>query len=265
MLFYYIWVIAHLLLESLPVSSSGHIALLEGVGRKLQDTHILDCAGTCKKIFSDLLHAPFIIIIPLIFFHVWWPIFTQRDRLREYIKKIFFYVIAADVVTGCCYFLFRFIPPVWFPLSLGFFITSVLLFSLLWVSGNGGNGLTLPRALLLGLVQGLALLPGISRFGSTFVVGRWLGLSSRRAFEVSFLFEWPLLCAAVLKAGITLEVRGLSINAYFSWLSIMVMLASSIGAYYILKWVQTLIEKNHLWMFSIYLFTLSLVCISFKC
>jgi undecaprenyl-diphosphatase len=52
----------------------------------------------------------------------------------------------------------------------------------------------------MGLFQGLALLPGLSRFAATFCGARYLGFSSRSSFEISFMLQWPLILAAVTRS-----------------------------------------------------------------
>ena len=55
------------------------------------------------------------------------------------------------------------------------------------------------QAVLIGITQGLALLPGISRMGSTCVVGIWFGLTPLAAFVFSCTIQLPLLIAGVTK------------------------------------------------------------------
>ena len=55
----------------------------------------------------------------------------------------------------------------------------------------------MPHALAIGVVQGLAVLPGISRSGSTISAGTLSGLSAQRAFEFSFLLSLPAVSGAL--------------------------------------------------------------------
>lgn len=63
-----------------------------------------------------------------------------------------------------------------------------------------GETLTIPRALTVGLAQMAALIPGVSRSGSTIIAGRFMGLSAKAAAEYSFLASLPIM------AGVTLKV-----------------------------------------------------------
>jgi undecaprenyl pyrophosphate phosphatase UppP len=93
-------------------------------------------------------------------------------------------------------------------LTLGLFITMSLLLSLFIKERQKikySGGLTLTRAIILGITQGITLLPvGISRFASTYVIFRWLNVSPRRAFEISFLFYFPLVTAGTIKGMFSL-------------------------------------------------------------
>ena len=76
-------------------------------------------------------------------------------------------------------------------------VTGLLLLSSRWAPL--GTALPRPRsALVMGLAQALALLPGISRSGSTLVAARWQRLAPAAAAELSFLMVLPLLCGAAL-------------------------------------------------------------------
>lgn len=63
-----------------------------------------------------------------------------------------------------------------------------------------GDALTVPRALVIGIAQVAALIPGTSRSGSTIIAGRLAGLSAKNAAEYSFLASIPIM------AGVTLKV-----------------------------------------------------------
>lgn len=69
------------------------------------------------------------------------------------------------------------------------------------------NELTKSRALGIGLAQTLALIPGVSRSGSTIVAGRIAGLDSESAADYSFLVSIPLMAAVCLKTLISSSAR----------------------------------------------------------
>lgn len=65
---------------------------------------------------------------------------------------------------------------------------------------KSGEALTAPRALIIGIAQMVALIPGVSRSGSTIIAGRFMGLGAKEAAEYSFLASLPIM------AGVTLKV-----------------------------------------------------------
>jgi undecaprenyl-diphosphatase len=82
---------------------------------------------------------------------------------------------------------------------------------LLWLTrgvdakGRGMSGFTLGIALAIGIVQGLAIIPGISRSGSTIATGLLFGLDSRTAGSFSFLLSIPAIVGA---AGLQVLMDG---------------------------------------------------------
>lgn len=141
---------------------------------------------------------------------------------------------------------------------IGFLITALLLFSLkfctnqkLYSSWNYKN------ALVIGCLQACALIPGISRFGSTFVAARWCGIAPRKAFELSFLLEWPISCAAFFKGVYTLHAQH-KLAELLQLKIIVIMIIAMIGALLGLKIVQSMIMKNYIWLFSVYVMVIAI-------
>lgn len=62
-----------------------------------------------------------------------------------------------------------------------------------------GDKLSAKRAFLIGVVQVFALIPGVSRSGSTIIAGRLAGLNAAKAAEYSFLASLPIIGAVLLK------------------------------------------------------------------
>ena len=82
--------------------------------------------------------------------------------------------------------------------GLGFAGTAVLLVSSRWAPKGSDDAPSVLGALLLGVAQGLAVLPGLSRSGSTITVALWLGIRPERAYELSMLMSLPAVTGALL-------------------------------------------------------------------
>ena len=104
-------------------------------------------------------------------------------------------------------------------------------------------------ALLIGMAQVFALIPGVSRSGSTMTVGRALGFDRTSAATFSFLMSMPITAAAAvikvpeaLREGVTLPiVVGILASGISGWLAISVLLryvsSKSFGVFALYRWV----------------------------
>ena len=79
-----------------------------------------------------------------------------------------------------------------------FLVTALLLLSTRWASREGREGVGVREALVIGTVQGLAIVPGISRSGSTIAVALLLGVDREEAARFSFLLSMPAILGAVV-------------------------------------------------------------------
>jgi undecaprenyl pyrophosphate phosphatase UppP len=230
---------------------------------------LLDNAATMwPEVFNHFLHGPTALILAIFFFKRWFFLVRavcintfllicyhtsyhmRRVRTLWMITgKIIFLTAIADITTSFFYLLFRFVVNTdLFPLGLGFAITSILLFSLYFCHPVHSARWRWQTAIALGMVQGLALLPGISRFAITFVGARWLNFSNKKAGEISFLIQWPLITAGFMHGAY--HIRMLSIfDATMLW----IMIGSGIAAFISFCWVYYMLMTNKLWYFAWYL------------
>jgi undecaprenyl-diphosphatase len=119
-------------------------------------------------------------------------------------------------------------------------------------------------AIFIGFAQGLAMLPGISRSGSTIAAGLFRGLEREAAARYSFLLSIP-----VIMAGTVGEMTALSTGA--KNVDIVLLLAgfitASISGYFAIKYFIDYLKKHSLYVFAIYCFALgsiTLVTTAFK-
>ena len=102
-------------------------------------------------------------------------------------------------------------------------------------------------------------MPGISRFGTTYVVARWLSLSPRRALELSFLIEFPLILGAFLWNGVIRLPSDLAILLVYSPFSWFVGGSAAVLGYFLLRFSYRWGIEGKFWRFGVYMILPSLV------
>ena len=119
------------------------------------------------------------------------------------------------------------------------------------------SSLTWKEAVIVGLAQSLALIPGFSRSGTTMVAGLGVRLSHEDAARYSFLLGTPLIAAAGL-----LEIPQLLGQSGQTWLLIIVgMVLSGIAAFLSTRFLTKYFEKGRLTPFAIYCLVFGLVAL----
>ncbi len=117
------------------------------------------------------------------------------------------------------------------------------------------------RAFLLGLAQSAAILPGISRSGSTIVAGLLLGIKPDEAARFSFLMSVPaVLGAALLQFG-DLPAEGVSIG---TGALLAGFLSSAVVGYLALQWLLVAVRKRNLTWFAIYCFIVAGISVAWR-
>jgi undecaprenyl-diphosphatase len=128
-----------------------------------------------------------------------------------------------------------------------------------WIPSQS-EPLTLWRALVIGVAQGVAALPGISRSGTTIVVGLALGLKRDDAARFSFVASVPAIVgAAILEIDLdVVTADGGSALAYGA-----AALAAFVVGYAALRALVTLVRRGALWWFGLYLIPAGVVAAVF--
>lgn len=106
--------------------------------------------------------------------------------------------------------------------------------------------LGLGRALVVGVAQGAAITPGISRSGTTIAVGLLLGIEREMAARLSFVMSIPAIVGAVL---LTLRKAQAGVAAPVLLLGV---LSSALAGYLALRWVVALVRRGTLHRFAYY-------------
>lgn len=223
------------LTEFLPVSSSAHLSLTPWVFG-------WQPAGLA---FDVSLHIGTLVALVWYFRAEWVKLMLGGLSLLKHRKPVddssrqALFVIIATIPAGLAGLLLQDFAETVFRAPIVTAIALIVLGAVLWgvdakvPQTRGREAMRWQDALLVGLAQCLALVPGVSRSGSTITAGRALGLDRGSAAVFSFLMSLPIItAAAIFKVPDALRERGLSLPlvvgiaaaALSSWLAIAVLL-----------------------------------------
>ncbi|MCX5777080.1 MAG: undecaprenyl-diphosphate phosphatase [Candidatus Firestonebacteria bacterium] len=237
------------LTEFLPVSSSGHLVIVQSFIKDFKQPGVL---------FDVTLHLGTVIAVVIYF----------RKRLLEIFKnlRLLGLVLTATAVTGVIGYTFKDTFEAMFSnvrlIGAGLIITAiVLLFAERVKPGNKTEKeINWLQALFIGLIQGVAIIPGISRSGSTISAGLFAKLDRKFAAEFSFLLSVPaVLGAAVLESRHLTKADMLNIDivVYLAGL-----LVAAITGFFCTKLLVNIIQKQKLYYFSIYLLIIGTIVLT---
>lgn len=252
--------------EFLPISSSGHLALLENLFEIKEDSVIFFAVllhiGTLVSIFIVYREDIYALIKEL--FLLFKDIFTGKGlRIEERpIRKLGIMIIVSSIPTAIMGLLFSdYIDRIFGSLtviSICWIITGFILLFSEKLNNNKKEieGMKYRNAIFVGICQGLAIMPGISRSGSTIVGSLVTGLKREFAVEFAFLISIPaILGSAILefpkaiKAGIEPSTIGPMIMGF---------LVAAISGYFAITTMIRIVSKHRMRYFSYYVWILGL-------
>ena len=253
------------LTEFLPVSSSAHLVFIQkllGVESSLA--------------FDTFLHLGTLIAV-LWFFR--WDIFKMlkswwlsigdilQGRFREGFyadpyKRLAWYVILATIPVGIVGVLFEdsvdalFSGALYVPAFFLFVTGTILYLSQRMASGNVNmHNISKKEALFMGLGQACAILPGLSRSGTTIAAGLTIGLDKEFAAKFSFILSIPAILGAFV-----LQVKDIGAAMDSNFLPILLgFIASIIAGYMAIKWMLDLVQNRSLDIFSYYCWVMGII------
>ena len=171
--------------EFLPISSSGHLALLE---------HFLGIREAGLG-FDIILHVGTLVALVAYFWPEWWAMgqaLFKPARHNRFERRLFWYLVLGTIPGGLAGFLLEeqaetiFRSPIQVAILLGSVGILLIIAEKLAKHKRQLPGLTVKDALCIGLSQALAIMPGVSRSGITITTGLFLGLT--RDTAARFLF-----------------------------------------------------------------------------
>ena len=258
------------LTEFLPVSSSGHLSLYQ---------HFTGNSGEGALLFSAVLHLGTLVAVFTAFRKTIWElikelgfmikdIFTGKFKWKEmnpprraiimmiisllilipfYIFKDFFEGVSEDsdiIVEGICFL----------------YTATILFLSDRCVKGNKKFGdITVKNAVTVGAFQGVALLPGVSRSGSTISGGLFCGFERETAVQYSFILGIPaILGGCLLQVKDAVDQKAMDIEPLNFAVGFIVSAIVGICA---IKMVNWLVKSDKFKIFAVYTLILGVVVI----
>ncbi len=245
------------LTEFLPISSSGHLVLgqqLLGIEKQGIFFEVIVHFGTLVAVvvaFRKDILALMTALRPLGRVRSLTEI-KNAIALDEHLRWIFYIILATlpAVVTGLWLedkIESAFASP--YLVSIMLLLTAAILFSTRFIKAKA-KPLNSRNALLIGLAQALAILPGISRSGSTISMGLWREMSGNEAARFSFLLSIPAILGATLLK--TLDLFSHPTDAKALWVFAAGFLFSFISGYISILLLLNIVRRGKLYWFAPY-------------
>ena len=244
--------------EFLPISSSGHLLL----GRMVLGLTIDE--SPAYKMLDILLHVGTLIPVIIVFWKDWWDIlknpFKSRTLLLLFIASmptLVFKVIFDDFIDSC--------DTGWF-LGVSFLMTAVFLLVAEYVSSKNAHKtgkVGFFHAIVMGCMQGIALLPGVSRSGSTLAGGLLSGLDRKSGAKFAFMMSAPAIAGALL-----LEGKDAIENGWISDLAVVPtivgVIVAGVTGYIAIRFMLKLMTKVSLNWFALYVAILGVIFLAMQ-
>ena len=233
--------------EWLPISSSGHLALF-------QMLFTLDV----PLAFDILLHFSTLLVLLTVYWKDLLGIakaWLRFDRKSPEFK-LGYLLILGTIPTAIIGLFFKELFASFFHSTVAIGIAYLFTAGLLFLSrfASEKESLSAPSSLLVGLAQGIAIIPGVSRSGSTISLGLLLGITRSEIAKFSFLLALPAILGATILEGPAILSSSLGF-----WPVALGMIASYLVGLVSLKWLLRLIEKKSFYLFGWYCVVLGVV------
>lgn len=247
------------LTEFLPVSSSGHLVLLQNLFG-IREPELL---------FDISLHLGTLLAVFIVFYKKILRILQTLLRLPALIKssgnlksvfadneeiRIFALILIGSIPTAILGILFHKIADqifgaVWI-VGVMLLVTGTLLWFTRQMSDEGRPliKVSIRDALMIGLIQGMAIMPGISRSGATISMALFLGMNREVAGRYSFLLSIPAILGALI-LGLNSTIIQTDIPGKTILLGTVI---AGIVGYIALKVLLRMVKQGHLYYFAPY-------------
>ncbi len=245
------------LTEPLPISSSGHLELLQEIMKISSD----DLTYEVFLNFGSLLAIVILYrsLLKTIFTNSFKYLKTKEERYKsdfKYFYLVFFASIPAAIIGLLCEDYIEKYFTNSFTTGLMLLVTAGFLFIIRNFNGTKGiEDMKISDALFIGGAQSVALLPGISRSGSTIVGSMFKNLKREVAFDFSFLMYIPISLGVFAS-----KINDIEINEN-GFKMLLGTLLAFIVTYFTTKWFKKLVVKGKIVYFSYYCFIVGMLAL----
>ncbi len=245
------------LAEFLPISSSGHLNLLEILMNVQMEQQLL---------FNILLHVGTLVAVLVVFWREWLHMILHpiKDKTLLLLVIASLPALAAklllgdkldELITGSAL------------LGISFLFTGFLLALTQWVSQRnqtirretGEVGVL--HALVMGVLQAIGILPGVSRSGSTIFGGVASGLDRMTAAKFSFMMSMPAILGSFLSEGYDAYKAGTLVQSENLLAFLVGMVFAAVSGYLAIRFFLKIITKVSLHWFALYVVLLGIAVI----
>lgn len=244
------------LAEFLPISSSGHLNLIQALfGLNLEH----------QLLFNILLHVGSLIAVIAVFWKDWIAMILHpiRNHTLGLLILASLPALAAKVLFGD--------QLDWLEthnslLGVSFLFTGLLLLLTQWISARRDpatvtDTVRAPHALAMGAMQVVGMLPGISRSGSTLFGGVASKLDRQAAAKFSFMMSMPAIVASFLSEGYSAYKAG-AFSQSGDWAAILMgMVVAGVSGYLAIRYMLRVITRISLNWFALYVILLGIAVI----
>ena len=247
------------LTEFLPVSSSGHLAIVSKLLDYNEPGLLLEASVHIGTVIAILVYfrERIGLLIGGLVTHNTAPLGSDHASVSGYSPRR---ILGLVGISFLCTGVVAMITKGWAtsafdnPAFVGvlFFITALILVSTRFIRSQSSNadllGFGIKVAILIGVLQGLAIFPGISRSGITIVAALWAGQNNQVSAEYSFFLAIPTIIAASIYSF--WNVGDITLDVSFQ-LVIAAAIALGVGLvsmHWLIRWLQ----QGRLWWFSVY-------------
>jgi len=244
------------LAEFLPISSSGHLALAQAAMEIPEDFRLF---------MTVLFHGGTLAAVLAVFWRDWWEMLKHPLKSRVLWLLVLATLPAAALGVLLSDRIDEMFAATWL-VGIFFLGTAALLLIAERFARNPVpigrharkpcvNDVRAGQALAMGVMQGVALFPGLSRSGSTIVGGMLSGLNRATATKFSFMMSAPIIVGSLI-----FEIRdlfraegGIASALPGGWLAPLAgVLVAAVSGYFAIRWMLRLVQRVSLGWFALY-------------